>query len=141
MVAPCCLVFFVAGGELSSCLSDHVLWHSGHVSLYTPDREYLSCARSLCVSRLANVYVVRNVILRSILLKMFVMYEVSLPMFVKQAHFCVVWVVICLSGLGVGVCAILLERGYCVGCSVLCLVLVNILFAVGCRIRAHCTGI
>ena len=22
VVAPCCLVFFVAGGELSSCLSD-----------------------------------------------------------------------------------------------------------------------
>ena len=46
--------------------------------------------------------VVRNVILRSVLLKMFVMYEVSLPMYVKLVHFCVVWVVICLSGLGVG---------------------------------------
>jgi len=35
----------------------YVLWQSGQVSLYTPDREYLSCARSLCVSKLANVCV------------------------------------------------------------------------------------
>ena len=55
------------------------------------------------------------------------------------ANFCVVWVVICLYGLGV--CAVLLERSYCVGCYVLCLVLVGILFAVGCRGRACCTGI
>ena len=41
-------------------------------------------------------------ILRSVLLKMFVMYEVSFPIYVKLAHFCVVWVVMCLSGLGVG---------------------------------------
>ena len=54
--------------------------------MYTPDREYLSCARSWCVSRMANVYVVRNVILRSVRLKMFVMYKVSLPMYVKQAQ-------------------------------------------------------
>jgi len=87
--------------RLSACLT-YVLWQSGQVSLYTPDREYVSCARSLCVSRLANVYVVRNVILRSVRLKMFVMYEVSLLIYVKHAHFCVVWVVICLSGLGVG---------------------------------------
>ena len=93
--------------------------------MYTPDREYLSCARSLCVRKLANVYVVRNVILRSIHLKMFVMYEVSFPIYVKQAHFCVVWVVICLSRLGF--CAVLLERSYCVGCYVLCLFLVDIL--------------
>jgi len=46
--------------------------------------------------------------------------------------FCVVWVVICLSGLGV--CAVLFERSYCVGCYVLCLV-VDILFSVGCRSR------
>jgi len=79
----------------------YVLWQSGQVSLYTPDREYLSCARPLCVNRLANMYVVRNVVLRSVRLKMFLMYEVSLLTYVKLAHFCVVWVVICLSGLGV----------------------------------------
>jgi len=66
VVAPCCLVFFVAGGELSSVCPTYVLWQSGQVSLYTPDREYLPCARSLCVSRLTNAYVVRNVILRSV---------------------------------------------------------------------------
>ena len=41
-------------------------------------------------------------ILRSVCLKMFVMYEVSLPIYMKQAHCCQVWVVICLSGLGFG---------------------------------------
>ena len=36
---------------------------------------------------------------------MFVMYVVSLPMYVKLAHFWVVWVVVGLSGLGVrGLC-------------------------------------
>ena len=86
---------------LPVCLT-YVLWPSGQVSLYTFDREYLLCSRCLCVSGLANVCVVRNVILRSVHLKMFVMYEVSLPIYVKLAHFCVVWIVICLSGLGVG---------------------------------------
>ena len=33
---------------------------------------------------------------------MFVMYVVSLPMYVKLAHFWVVWVVVGLLGLGVG---------------------------------------
>ena len=91
------------------------------------------------VSRLANVWMVRNEILRSVRLKMFVMYEVSLPIYVKLAHFCVVWVVICSSGLRVW--AVLLERSSCVGCYVLCLVLDGILFAVGCRNQACCTGI
>jgi len=75
---------------VENCLpvcSTYVLWQSGQVSLYTPDMEYLSCARSLCVSRLANMCVVRNVILSSVLLKTFVMYEVSSPIYVKLAHF------------------------------------------------------
>ena len=38
-------------------------------------------------------------ILRSVLLKMFEMYVVSLPMYVKLTHF---WVVVGLLGLGVG---------------------------------------
>ena len=41
-------------------------------------------------------------ILRSVFLKMFVMYVVSLPLCVKLAHFCVVWVVVGFSGLVVG---------------------------------------
>ena len=56
---------------------------------------------SIC-HRLAMVFVVRKMILRSVLLKMFVMYVVSLPMYVKLAHFWVVWVVVGLSGLWVG---------------------------------------
>ena len=67
----------------------------------TPEREYLSSARSLWVSRLANVFVVRKMNLRSVLLKMFVMYVVLLQIYVKLAHFCVVWVFVGLSGLGV----------------------------------------
>ena len=39
------------------------------------------------------VFGVRNVILSSVRLKMFVMYVVSLPMYVKLAHFWVVWAV------------------------------------------------
>ena len=54
------------------------------------------------VSRLANVWMVRNEILRSVRLKMFVMYEVSLPIYVKLAHFCVVWVVFVRPGWGFG---------------------------------------
>jgi len=56
---------------------------------------------SVCVSRLAMVCLVRKVILRSVLLKMFVLYVVSLPMYVKLAHFWMVWLVVGLSGLGV----------------------------------------
>ena len=99
----------------------------------------MSSAQSLWVSRLSNVCVVRNVILRSVLLKMFVKYMVSLLMYVKLAHFCVVWVVMSLSGLGVDV--VLLGRSYCEGCYVLRLVLIGIPFAVGCRISACCTGV
>ena len=51
--------------------------------------------------------VVRKVNLRSVLLKMFVMYVVSLPMYVKLAHIWMVWLVVGLSVLGVG------GRGLC----------------------------
>jgi len=46
--------------------------------------------------------VVRKVNLRSVLLNMFVMYVVSVPMYVKLAHFWLVWVVVGLSVLRVG---------------------------------------
>ena len=52
------------------------LWQSGQVSLYTPDREYLLGSLSLWESRLASRCVVRNAILRSVVSKMLVMYEV-----------------------------------------------------------------
>jgi len=97
----------------------YALWQSGQVNLYIPDREYLSCGRSLWLSRLANVCVVRNAILRYILLKMFVMYGVSLPVYVKLARFCVVCVVTCLFGLGVvGLCGFI---GKVLLCGMLCI--------------------
>jgi len=46
------------------------------------------------------VCLVRKVILRPVLLKMFVIYVVSLLMYVKLAHFWVVWVVVGLLGRG-----------------------------------------
>ena len=47
--ATCCLVFFIAGGELASLSVQHMLpsyalWQSGQVSLYMPERDYLSWA-------------------------------------------------------------------------------------------------
>jgi len=41
----------------------------------------------LCVSRFPIVFFVRRAILRSVRLKMFVMYEVSLPIYVNLANF------------------------------------------------------
>ena len=41
----------------------------------------------LCVSRFPMVFSVRRAILSSVRLKMLVMYEVSLPTYVKLAHF------------------------------------------------------
>ena len=73
---------------MENCLAvcpTYVLWQSGQVSLYTPDREYLSCAQSLCVCWLTCV--VQNVILRSVFLKMFVMSAASLLLYVKLALF------------------------------------------------------
>ena len=57
------------------------------MSLYAPDREYMTWVRFLCVSRFPLVFLVRRAILRSVPLKMLVMYEVSLPTYVKLAHF------------------------------------------------------
>ena len=50
--------------------------------------------------------VVRNAILNSVLLKIFVTYEVSFPVYVKLAHFCLVCAATCLFGLGSLVCAV-----------------------------------
>jgi len=46
---------------------------SGHVSLYTPDRVYLSTVSVLGVSALWMVFTVRNAIFRSVLLNLLVM--------------------------------------------------------------------
>ena len=54
-------------------------------SLYAPDSEYKSRA-FLCVGRFPVVFFVRRAILRSVRLKMFVMYEVSLSIYLNLAH-------------------------------------------------------
>jgi len=53
--------------------------HSGHVSLYAPDRVYLSDVWVLRVSALRMVFTVRNAIFRSVLLNVLVMKVVSFP--------------------------------------------------------------
>ena len=76
--------------------------------------------------------VVRNVILRSVISKMFVMYEVSLLIYVKLANFCVVWVVMCLSGLGVGcLCGFI---GKELLCGMLCIVFSSCWYSLCCRL-------
>jgi hypothetical protein len=62
------------------------LLQSGQESLYAPDSEYMSRG-FLCVGRFPIVFFVRRAILRSVRLKMFVMYEVSLLIYVNLAHF------------------------------------------------------
>ena len=52
---------------------------SGHVSLYTPDRECMSVVCLLCIKSFCTVLLVRNAIFTSVLLNRLVMYVVSLP--------------------------------------------------------------
>ena len=68
----------------------HVLPQSGHVSLYTSDREYKSLFCFLDVKRFCMELLVQNEIFTSAFLNSFVIKVVSLPMYVKVAHFCVV---------------------------------------------------
>ena len=68
----------------------YVLPQSGHVSLYTPNREYKSVFYFLRVKRFCMELLVRNEIFKSAFLNRFVIKVVSLPMYVKVAHFCVV---------------------------------------------------
>ena len=70
-------------------------------------------------------------ILRSVRLKMFVVYEVSLPIYVKLSHFCVVWVVICLSGLGVGSLCGLIGKKLC---RMLCIMFSSCWYSFCCRL-------
>jgi hypothetical protein len=63
-----------------------VLLQPGQEILYAPDSEYMFRG-FLCVSRFPIVFFVRRAILRSVRLKMFVMYEVSLPIYVNLAYF------------------------------------------------------
>jgi len=51
----------------------YALWQSGQVSLYTPDSENLSAVWFLQESKFSIVFLVRNIIFKSVFLKMFVM--------------------------------------------------------------------
>ena len=84
----------------------YALLQSGHVNLYTPDLLYLSGVWGLGISSFWRVLLVRRVTFMSVFLKMFVMKVVSLPTYVKGAHFCEVlpcfWLEGMMGGLGVG---------------------------------------
>jgi hypothetical protein len=88
----------------------NVLLQSGQISLQTPDRENLSWVWRLWVSRLLKVLVVRNAILSSVRRKMLVIYEVSLPRYVKVAHFCFERGSTCFLGLWVGVLCVFIGK-------------------------------
>ena len=55
--------------------------------MYALDCEYMSGVGFLWVSRFPIVFLVQRAILGSVCPKMFVMYEVSLSIYVKLAHF------------------------------------------------------
>ena len=75
---------------------------------------------------------VRNAILRSVFLKMFVTYEVSLLVYENLAHFCVVCGVSCLLGLGVvGLCGFI---GKELLCRMLCIMFSSCWYSLCCRL-------
>ena len=78
IVSECHLVLFETSGEESPVCPTYALWHSGQMSLYTPDSENLSGVGFPWESRFPMVFVVRNVIFRFVFLKRFVMYHISL---------------------------------------------------------------
>ena len=86
----------------------HALLQSGHVSLYALDVLCLSRVWGFGINSFWRVLLVRSVILSSAFLKSFVIKVVSLPMYVKGAHFCVVitvfWLGVMVVCLGWGLC-------------------------------------
>ena len=92
--------------KLRPACPTYILLQSGHVSVYAPDLLYLSTVWGFGISSFWRVLLVRSVILRSAFLKRFVIKVVSLPMYVKGAHFCVVisvfWLGTMVGCLGVG---------------------------------------
>ena len=72
-------VFFIACVETPSSLVHVCFVAFWHVSLYMPERVYLSGGGSFIKSNLSKVLLVRNAILISVCLNIFVIYVVSLP--------------------------------------------------------------
>ena len=95
----------------------YALLQSRHVNLYAPDLLYLSRVGGFGISSFWRV-LVRSVILRSVFLKRFVIKLVSLPMYVKGAHFRVV-----VSVFLVGVMV------FCLGVGAMCVWTGNPLFS------------
>ena len=99
----CVLCSLNLSKKLISICPIYTLLQSWHVNLYALDHEYLSVAQCFGISNF-----VRSEILRSVFFNRFVMNVVSLPMYVKEAHFCVAAPVcpsevvggLCVCGLG-----------------------------------------
>ena len=108
-----------------------------HQSLYAPDSEYMSVCLSsefLCVSSFPIVFFVRKAILRSVCLKTFVMYEVSLPTYVKLAHFWGFFRSISWAGLGVllGLWGLMGREFFC---TMLCMMFSSCWYSSYCRLE------
>ena len=65
--------------KLRAVCPTYAFLQSGHVNLYTPDRECMSVVCRLCIKSFCIVLLVRNAIFTSVLLNRLVMYVVSLP--------------------------------------------------------------
>ena len=106
----------------------YALLQSGHISLYAPDLLYLSRVWDFSIRSFWKVLFVLSVILMSVFLKRFVMKVVSLPMYVKGVHFCVVlpgfWLGVMVVCLGVGAMCVCV----CV-CVYVCVWIGNLLFS------------
>jgi hypothetical protein len=81
------LVFIIPYRELLPVCPIYALLQSGQMSVFAPDCEYGSMVGFWGVSNLPMVLLVRRAILSSVCLKISVMYDVSFPMYVKEAHF------------------------------------------------------
>jgi hypothetical protein len=76
--------------KLQPVCPTYALLQSGHSNLYAPERAYLLGGWCCVISSLWIVLVVCQVIFRSVFLNKLVTNVVSLPIYVNDAHLCVV---------------------------------------------------
>ena len=86
----CVFVFSETHCEAGPVCPTYALLQSGHVNLYAPERAYLSGGWCWGIRSFWIVLVVCQEIFRSVFLNRFVMNAVSLPIYVNDAHLCVV---------------------------------------------------
>jgi hypothetical protein len=104
LVLNACLCSLYLSLKLLPVCPTYALLQSGLVSLYAPERVYLSGVTCFCTSRFWIVLLVLSAIFMSVFLNRLVIYVVSLPMYVKVAHF-YVWVLVCpFEGVVGGLC-------------------------------------